>query len=121
MLASVLTAKPRVMEPVYLVEIQVRTVIFNGKIGKFCCNCLKNLTVQFYHAVMCPKDADRMAKSGDPDQTASEQSDLKEQSDLGVHYLHGVPYLHRPVCPNTADHYGNKNVFFQNGRKIKLP
>ena len=31
---------------------------------------------------MRPKDADGMANSVDPDQTA-----LKEQSDLGLHYL----------------------------------
>ena len=34
-----------------------------------CCNYAKNL-VCFYHKVMCLNDADRMAKSVDPDQTA---------------------------------------------------
>ena len=35
-----------------------------------CCNYPKILTILFYHTVMCPKDADRMANSVDPDQTA---------------------------------------------------
>ena len=39
---------------------------------------------------MHPKDADGMANSVDPDQTAS-----SEQSDLGLHCLL------RPICPNT--------------------
>ena len=38
--------------------------------------------MQFYHRVMCPKDADRMANGVDPDQNASE-----EQSDVGLHTL----------------------------------
>ena len=38
-----------------------------------------------------PKDADGMANSVDPDQTA--------QSDLGLHCLP------RPVCPKTKDHF----------------
>ena len=40
--------------------------------------------------VMNPKDADRMANSVDPDQTAPQ-----EQSDLGLHCLL------RHVCPKT--------------------
>ena len=40
---------------------------------------------------MHPKDADGLANSVDPDQTASEQ----KQSDLGLHCLL------RPICPNT--------------------
>ena len=39
---------------------------------------------------MSPKDADGMANSVDPDQTA-----LEEQSDLGLHFLL------RPISPNT--------------------
>ena len=39
---------------------------------------------------MHPKDADGMANSVDPDQTAP-----KKQSDLGLHCLL------RPICPNT--------------------
>ena len=39
-----------------------------------------------YHRVMSPKDADRMANSVDPDQTAP---------DLGLHCLP------RPVCRKT--------------------
>ena len=39
---------------------------------------------------MHPKDADGMANSIDPDQTAS-----SEAADLGLHYLL------RPICPNT--------------------
>ena len=49
-----------------------------------------------YHRVMGPNDADGMANSVDPDQTA-----LEEQSDLGLHCLP------RPICPKTLDHYGN--------------
>ena len=43
---------------------------------------------------MSPKDADGMANSVDPDQTAPEQSDLD---------LHSLP---RPISPKTKDHYG---------------
>ena len=35
-----------------------------------CCNHFKNLTMWLYHRVMSPNDADRMANSVDPDQTA---------------------------------------------------
>ena len=42
---------------------------------------------------MKPKDADGMANSVDPDQTAS--SEANKQSDLGLHCLL------RPICPNT--------------------
>ena len=59
------------------------------------CKYPKNLTVRFYRTVMGPEDADGMANSVDPDQTA------QEQSDLGLHCLP------RPVCLNTKDHYGN--------------
>ena len=45
---------------------------------------------------MSPNDADRMANSVDPDQTAPrEQSDLEEQSDQGLHCLP------RHICPKT--------------------
>ena len=37
---------------------------------KNCCNYPKSWTVCFYDRVMCPKDADGMANSVDPDQTA---------------------------------------------------
>ena len=40
---------------------------------------------------MHPKDADSIANSEDPDQTAP----LEEQSDLGLHYLPD------PICPKT--------------------
>ena len=43
---------------------------------------------------MHPKDADGMANSVDPDQTASEEA-VQKQSDLGLHCLL------RPICPNT--------------------
>ena len=33
-------------------------------------NCPKDVTAWFHNAVMCPKDAGRMANSVDPDQTA---------------------------------------------------
>ena len=35
-----------------------------------CCNQSKILTMWLYHRVMSPKDADGMANSVDPDQTA---------------------------------------------------
>ena len=41
------------------------------------------------------KDANGIANSEDPDQTA-----LEEQSDLGLHYLP------RHICQKTLDHYG---------------
>ena len=37
---------------------------------KIAVNILKNGTVSFYYTVKSPKDADRMANSVDPDQTA---------------------------------------------------
>ena len=43
-------------------------------------------TKRLYHRVMHPKDADSIANSEDPDQTAP---------DLGLHYLP------RPICPKT--------------------
>ena len=44
---------------------------------------------------MCSKDADGMANSVDPDQTAPLGAALEEQSDLSLHCLP------RPVCPKT--------------------
>ena len=35
-----------------------------------CRSCPKNVTVLFYNTIMHPKDADGMANSVDPDQTA---------------------------------------------------
>ena len=43
------------------------------------------------------KDANGIANSEDPDQTAPRE----EQSDLGLHCLP------RPICPKTWYHYGN--------------
>ena len=37
---------------------------------KICCNHSKNLSMWFYHRVMSQNDADGMANSVDPDQTA---------------------------------------------------
>ena len=37
---------------------------------KMCCNHSKVLTMWLYHRVMSPNDADGMANSVDPDQTA---------------------------------------------------
>ena len=54
-------------------------------------------TVKFYNAIMCQKDADGMANSVVPDQTAPQ-----EQSDLGLHCLP------RPICPNIQNFYGIK-------------
>ena len=45
---------------------------------------------------MGPKDADGLANSVDPDQTAPPLG-----SDLGLHCLP------RPICPKTLDHYGS--------------
>ena len=61
-----------------------------------CCNHSKIWTKWLYHRVMSPNDADGMANSVDPDQTAP-----LEQSDLGLHYLL------RPICPKTSENYGN--------------
>ena len=38
----------------------------------------------FYHSITCPKEADRMANSVDPDQ---------EQSDLGLHSLSSAVWM----------------------------
>ena len=54
----------------------------------------------FYHTVMPPEDADRMANSEDPDQTL-----LQEQADLVLPCLPkadlGLCNLTRAVCLNT--------------------
>ena len=50
---------------------------------------------------MHPKDAEGIANSADPDQTAPLGAVLEEQSDLGPHCLP------RPICPKTLDHYDN--------------
>ena len=50
-----------------------------------CCNHPKIVTMCFYHRITCQEDADGMANSVDPDQTAP----------LGLHCLL------RPVCPKT--------------------
>ena len=44
---------------------------------------------------MHPKDAEGIANSVDPDQTAPLGAVLEEQSDLGLHCLP------RPICPKT--------------------
>ena len=54
---------------------------------------------------MGPNDADGMANSVDPDQTA--------QSDLG---LHSLP---RHICPKTYNNTNNNNVFILKGCHIK--
>ena len=41
---------------------------------KNCCNYPKIWTMWFYHRVMSPKDADTMANSVDPDETAPERT-----------------------------------------------
>ena len=55
-----------------------------------CCNLSKIQTKRPNLKVFRQKDADEMADSEDPDQTA-----LEEQSDLGRHCLP------RPICPKT--------------------
>ena len=59
--------------------------------GQHCLPSVQKLRISM---VISPKDADRMANSADPDQTAPEQSDL------------GLHCLPRPVYPKTWDHYG---------------
>ena len=50
---------------------------------------------------MHPKNADEMANSVDPDQTApDDQTAPQEQSDLGLHCLL------RPICSNIENLYG---------------
>ena len=61
---------------------------------KICCNHYKIWTMWLYHRVMSPKDADRMANSVDPDQTAP-LGGAEEQSDQGLHCLP------RQICPKT--------------------
>ena len=48
------------------------SIIKNLKIGtaKYNCNCPNSGKVWLYNTVMCPKYADGMANSADPDQTA---------------------------------------------------
>ena len=65
--------------------------------AKNCCNFPKIWTVWHYHRVMSPKDADGMANSVDPDQTALLL--LEGQSDLGL------CCFPRPICPKTWDRY----------------
>ena len=50
-----------------------------------CSNQLKFQIKRPNRRIICPKDANRMSNSEDPDQ----------QSDLGLHYLS------RPICPKT--------------------
>ena len=57
---------------------------------KFSCNQSKIQTKRPNLRVFCYKDANRIANSEDPDQTA-----LEEQSDLGLHCLP------RPICRKT--------------------
>ena len=52
------------------------------------------------------KDANGIANSEDPDQTAPIGAVLEEQSDMGLHCLPG------PICRKTLDHYSKT---FQNG------
>ena len=81
--------------------VQVRTVkiikIRTPKIN--CCNYPKIGTVSFYYRVMGPKDADRMANSVEPDQTAPRglirvysvyHSILSVHSDLSVRKLRNI-------------------------------
>ena len=51
--------------------------------------------MRLYHTLICPKDAEGMANSVDPGQTAP---------DLGLHCLP------RPVCPKTY-HYVMMQIF----------
>ena len=48
---------------------------------------------------MSPKEADGMANSVDPDQTAP----LKDPDQTAPLSLHCLP---RPICLKTSDHYG---------------
>ena len=63
-------------------------------IRKLCCNLPKIQEKRPSLRVFRQKDANEIANSEDPDQTA-----LEEQSDLGLHCLP------RPICPKTLDHY----------------
>ena len=66
---------------------------------KLCCKILKIQENRPNLGVFHPKDADGIANSEDPDQTAPRIRLLLEQSDLGLHCLP------RPICPKTLDHY----------------
>ena len=70
----------------------IQKTIENNQTSKTvqCCNYPRICTMWFYHKVMCPKDADRMANSLDPVQTSS---------DLGL------LSLHIPFCQNLRTIY----------------
>ena len=63
-------------------------------------------TMWLYQTVTSPNDADGMANSVDPDQTAP-------QSDLGLHCLP------RHICLKTSDHYGT-SIKLKLGQRIFL-
>ena len=62
-------------------KFQAENVYRNVDTRKICCNHPQIWTRRLCHKIMCPKGADRMANSIDPD--------------LGLHYLP------RPVCPKN--------------------
>ena len=66
---------------------------------KLCCNLPKIQEKRSNLRVFRQKDANGLANSEDPDQTAP-----PEQSNLGLHCLP------RPICPKTLDHYGTIRI-----------
>ena len=81
--------------------------LYHRKVPKFsddrklCCNLPKIQEKRPNLWVFCQKDANGIANSGDPDQTAP--LGLEEQSDQGLHCLP------RPICPKIKDYYGTKH------------
>ena len=73
-----LSTSRNLLPHLYTAQIWLELVAFL----KNCCNYPNIRTVRFYHTSMHPKDADRMANSVNPDQTAP-----FEWSDLGLHCL----------------------------------
>ena len=73
-----------------LAKISYRKVPKFSDARKLCCNLPKIQTMRPNLSVFHLKDANGIANSEDPDQTAP-----REQSDLGLHCLP------RPFCPKT--------------------
>ena len=82
-------------EEPFLLKSKYRKVPKFSDSRKLYCNLPKIQTKTPSLWVFRHKDANGIANSEDPDQTAP-----KEQSDLGLHCLP------RPICPKTLDHYG---------------
>ena len=70
---------------------------------KICCNHSKIWTMWLYHRVMSPNDADRMANSVDPDQTALFAQAYLSENLGSLRYLNDPKFSNKRVWPNCAD------------------